>query len=375
MQAAQDAKNDPEKTAPTNEEIEKAYDDLKAAIDALVDKDAVESTVNVEQIALADDFITGADLSSYLSLKESGTVFKDEKGNPLSDAEFFKYLHDGGTNWVRIRVWNNPYDSSGRGYGGGNNDLEKAKVMGKLATDAGMKVLIDFHYSDFWADPGKQQAPKAWKAYSLEEKTAAVESYTLSSLNALKAAGVNVGMVQIGNETNNAICGETSRENMAKIFNAGSKAVRAFDPACLVALHFTNPEKGGFYTGWAKSLAEYEVDYDVFASSYYPFWHGTTENLQSVLTDVAKDYGKKVMVAETSWTTTWDDGDGHENTAPRTSQALNYEISLQGQANEIRDVINAVNNVNTAQPKGNRRILLGAGMDLSVLCVRRRRQG
>lgn len=350
VQAAEDAEADATKVEPTDEEIEKAYKDLKAAIDALVDKNAVDSTVNVAKIALTDDFITGADLSSYISLKESGTVFKDENGNPLSDAEFFRYLHDGGTNWVRIRIWNNPYDSSGRGYGGGNNDLEKAKTIGKLASDAGMKVLIDFHYSDFWADPGKQQAPKAWKAYSLDEKVAAVESYTLSSLNALKAAGVNVGMVQVGNETNNAICGETTRENMAKIFNAGSKAVRAFDPACLVALHFTNPEKGGFYTGWAKSLKDYEVDYDVFASSYYPFWHGTTDNLQSVLTDVARDYGKKVMVAETSWTTGWEDGDGHENTAPRTSQALNYDISLQGQANEIHDVIEAVNEVNKEQP-------------------------
>lgn len=350
VQAAEDAEADATKVEPTDEEIEKAYKDLKAAIDALVDKNAVDSTVNVAKIALTDDFITGADLSSYISLKESGTVFKDENGNPLSDAEFFRYLHDGGTNWVRIRIWNNPYDSSGRGYGGGNNDLEKAKTIGKLASDAGMKVLIDFHYSDFWADPGKQQAPKAWKAYSLDEKVAAVESYTLSSLNALKAAGVNVGMVQVGNETNNAICGETTRENMAKIFNAGSRAVREFDPACLVALHFTNPEKGGFYTGWAKSLKDYGVDYDVFASSYYPFWHGTIGNLQSVLTDVARDYGKKVMVAETSWTTSWEDGDGHENTAPRTSQALNYDISLQGQADEIRDVINAVNNVNNTQP-------------------------
>ncbi|MDE6603954.1 MAG: glycosyl hydrolase 53 family protein [Lachnospiraceae bacterium] len=346
LQAAADAAADSTKTAPTDEEIEKAYNDLKDAIDALVSKDAVEAEVNVSKIALTDNFITGADLSSYISLKESGTVFKDEDGKPLSDAAFFRYLHDGGTNWVRIRIWNNPYDGSGRGYGGGNNDLEKAKVMGKLATDAGMRVLIDFHYSDFWADPAKQQAPKAWKAFSLAEKEAAVESYTLESLNALRAAGVDVGMVQVGNETNNAICGETSRENMAKIFNAGSKAVRAFDPDCLVALHFTNPEKGGYYTGWAKSLKEYEVDYDVFASSYYPFWHGTTSNLESVLTEVAEQYGKKVMVAETSWTTSWEDGDGHENTAPRTTQDLNYDISLQGQADEIRDVVNAVNNVN-----------------------------
>lgn len=350
LKKAADAKNDEAITAPTNEEIEKAYADLEAAMKKLVPASAQDAEVNVTQIPLADDFITGADLSSYLSLKESGTVFKDEKGNPLSDADFFRYLRDGGTNWVRIRVWNNPYDSSGRGYGGGNNDLEKAKTIGKLATDAGMKVLIDFHYSDFWADPAKQQAPKAWKAYSLDEKVAAVESYTLESLNALKAAGVNVGMVQIGNETNNAICGESSREKMAKIFNAGSKAVRAFDPACLVALHFTNPEKGSYYKGWAADLQKYGVDYDVFASSYYPFWHGTTGNLQDVLTEVAEGYGKKVMVAETSWTTSWEDGDGHENTAPRTSQALNYEISLQGQANEVHAVIEAVNNVNTTQP-------------------------
>ena len=350
LQAAADAAADSTKTAPTDEEIAKAYNDLRDAIDALVSNDAVDAEVNVSKIALTDDFITGADLSSYISLRESGTVFKDEDGTPLSDAAFFRYLHDGGTNWVRIRIWNNPYDSSGRGYGGGNNDLEKAKVMGKLATDAGMRVLIDFHYSDFWADPSKQQAPKAWKAFSLEEKKAAVESYTLESLNALRAAGVDVGMVQVGNETNNAICGETSRENMAEIFNAGSKAVRAFDPDCLVALHFTNPEKSGYYEAWAADLDKYGVDYDVFASSYYPFWHGTTSQLEKALTDVAEGYGKKVMVAETSWTTSWEDGDGHENTAPKTTQDLNYDISLQGQADEIRDVVNAVNNINSSRP-------------------------
>ena len=350
LKAAADALADSTKPAPTDEEIKKAYDDLAAVMEALVPASIQNTEINVKKVALTDDFITGADLSSYLALKESGTVFKDEDGRPLSDAAFFRYLHDGGTNWVRIRVWNNPYDSSGRGYGGGNNDLEKAKIMGKLATDAGMKVLIDFHYSDFWADPAKQQAPKAWKALSLAEKENAVESYTLDSLNALRAAGVDVGMVQVGNETNNAVCGENTRENMAKIFNAGSRAVRAFDPDCLVALHFTNPEKGGYYAGWAADLDKYKVDYDVFASSYYPFWHGTTSNLESVLTEVAETYGKKVMVAETSWTTSWEDGDGHDNTAPKTSQDLDYDISLQGQADEIRDVVNAVNNVNSSQP-------------------------
>ena len=306
------------KEAPTSSEIEEAYENLEKAMDALSPKSSVEAEINVKPIALADDFITGADISSYWSLRQSGTVFKDEEGNELSDAEFFQYLHDGGTNWIRIRVWNDPYDSEGHGYGGGNNDLAKAKIMGKLATDAGMRVLIDFHYSDFWADPGKQQAPKAWADKTVDEKADLVYQFTLDSLNELKSAGVDVGMVQVGNETTNGICGVTYKSDgwaaAAKIYNAGSKAVREFDEDCLVAIHFTNPERSGNYASLAKSLNDQKVDYDVFASSYYPFWHGTTDNLTSVLANVAKTYGKKVMVAETSWATTLDDQDGHDNT-------------------------------------------------------------
>lgn len=334
-----------EGTEEAESALQDAYDALLAAFYALVP--VLESEIHVEQIALTDDFITGADLSSYISLKESGVVFKDKSGNALSDEEFFKMLKDGGTNWVRIRIWNDPYDSNGNGYGGGNSDLEKAVELGKLATNAGMRVLIDFHYSDFWADPAKQQVPKAWSDYSIEEKVSAVYSYTLESLNTLKAAGVDVGMVQVGNETNNGICGETDWTNISKIFNAGSSAVRAFDADCMVAVHFTDPQTSGEFSGIASKLDANGVDYDVFAASYYPFWHGTTENLTSVLEGVAKNYGKKVMVAETSWTTTWEDGDGHSNTAPKTvGQDLTYPISVQGQADEMRDVVNAVNKVN-----------------------------
>ncbi|MDE7252701.1 MAG: glycosyl hydrolase 53 family protein [Acetatifactor sp.] len=323
--------------------LQKAYDNLMAAFEALVP--AGEAEISVKQIALSDDFITGADLSSYISLKESGVVFKDKKGNALSDEEFFKMLADGGTNWVRIRVWNDPYDSNGNGYGGGNSDLEKAVEIGKLATGAGMKVLIDFHYSDFWADPAKQQTPKAWSSYTLTQKEQAVYDFTLESLNTLKSGGVDVGMVQVGNETNNGVCGETTWDGIAKIFNAGSKAVRTFDPNCLVAVHYTDPQNG--FGKFAANLSAQQVDYDVFASSYYPFWHGTTAELTESLQYIATTYGKKVMVAETSWTTTWEDGDGHGNTAPKTQgQDLNYPISVQGQADEMRDVVNAVNLVN-----------------------------
>ncbi len=341
------------KETPAGSEIEEAYDNLEKAMKALVPNSTVDAEINVKPVALTDDFILGADISSYYALKQSGTVFKDENGNELDDAGFFQYLHDGGTNWIRIRVWNDPYDSDKHGYGGGNNDLDKAKIMGKLATDAGMRVLIDFHYSDFWADPGKQQAPKAWAGMSVDEKAEAVYQFTKDSLNDLKASGVDVGMVQIGNETTQGISGvwysSDGWEAAAKIYNAGSRAVREFDENCLVAVHFTNPEKTSAIQNLAKNLDDQQVDYDVFATSYYPFWHGTTENLTSVLAHVAKTYGKKVMVAETSWATTLDDQDGHDNTVRKGNNDSNqpYAFSVQGQADEIRAVVEAANNVNS----------------------------
>lgn len=348
LKAAKDliAQEEGGQTEPTDAEIITTYDNLKSAMDALTPIPAEAENISVERVPVDEDFIMGVDVSSYISVRESGVAFKDENGNALSDSGFFKMLHDGGTNWVRIRIWNDPYNSSnGGGYGGGNNDLDKAKIIGKLATDAGMKVLIDFHYSDFWADPAKQDAPKAWASYSVSDKETAVYNYTSNSLEELDAAGVNVCMVQVGNETNNGICGENTWVNMAKIFNAGSRAVRDFKPECLVAIHFAEPQDTSF-VGLAGNLEKYDVDYDVFASSYYPFWHGTTDNLKTKLTTIAHDYSKKVMVAETSWVTTWDDGDGHGNSAPKITQALAYPVSLQGQADEIRDVVNAVQEVN-----------------------------
>mgnify|MGYP003288537169 FL=1 len=306
----------------------------------------------VEKVkGLSDDFIKGVDVSSYVSLVESGVKFKDWNGNEISDQQFFDQLQEAGVNYIRIRVWNDPYDADGNGYGGGNNDLEKAKKIGKWATDAGMKVLIDFHYSDFWADPGKQKAPKAWADYTIDEKVTAVSEFTTNSLKDLKAAGVDVGMIQVGNETNNGVCGEKTWEHMCKIFNAGATAAHEFDSNILVAVHFANPEKGNYPT-YAKNLDTYGVDYDVFASSYYPYWHGALSNLTSVLKNVADTYGKKVMVAETSWATTLEDGDGHENTVREGTNdvvtAIDEAFSVQGQANEIRSVIQAVANVGDA---------------------------
>ena len=340
----------------TVEEIETAYNELQTAKNNLVDASIVtDADIFVDKVeGLSSDFIKGVDVSSYVSLRQSGVVFRDWNGNEIDDQQFFNQLKEAGVNYVRLRVWNDPYDADKNGYGGGNSDLEKAKTIGKWATDAGMKVLIDFHYSDFWADPSKQDAPKAWSELSVDEKVTKVTEFTKQSLTELIEAGVDVGMVQVGNETNNGVCGESTWENMCKIFNAGSAGVRAVEEEkstdIMVAVHFANPERSGTYANYAANLNNYGVDYDVFASSYYPYWHGTLENLTSVLKNVADTYNKKVMVAETSWAYTLEDGDGHDNTVRVGSNdaGQSYAFSVQGQADEIRSVIQAVANVGEA---------------------------
>ncbi len=317
------------------------------------DPEPVEADIYVPYVKGTDgDFMRGVDVSSLLAVLNSGATFQDWDGKNLGDTVeaqgqgFMKLLKDAGVNWIRLRVWNNPFDANKNGYGGGNNDVEAATIMGKWATDAGLRVLIDFHYSDFWADPGKQQVPKAWKDFTVDEKADAIYAYTKESLEALKAAGVDVGMVQVGNETTNSICGESNWANRAKLFSAGSKAIRAVSRDILVAIHFTNPERSGNYANFAKQLDTYQVDYDVFASSYYPYWHGTLDNLTSVLKQVADTYDKQVVVAETSWAWTLEDGDGHDNTVRKNNNdSPTYEFSIQGQATEVASVTQAVRNV------------------------------
>lgn len=315
---------------------------------------AADSDIYLEPVAgMTDDFIRGVDVSSYLSEIESGVVYRDFEGKELDEEGFFDLLAGSGVNCIRIRVWNDPYDKDGNSYGGGHNDLKTAVTLGQLATKAGMQVLIDFHYSDFWADPAKQKAPKEWAHLFWDEKQQAFYDYTKASLEELLDAGVNVTMVQIGNEINNGFAGETDRSKINTLINQGSKAVREIekekDREIGIILHFTNPE-GASFTDYAENLEADEVDYDIFATSYYPFWHGTMENLTQKLSFIAETYDKKVMVAETSYVYTDADGDGQGNSVSRDTAGivLNYDISVQGQANEVRDVMEAVKQVGDA---------------------------
>lgn len=312
-----------------------------------VDKIKSSDEIYVRKIEnVDDDFILGMDVSSVISLEESGVKFYDYNGN---EEDIFKTLAQSGINYIRVRVWNNPYDSEGNGYGGGNCDINTALKIGQRATKYGMKLLVDFHYSDFWADPAKQMVPKAWKDMDIETKANALYEYTKESLQLLKDNKVDVGMVQIGNETNGAMCGETIWMNIVyHLMASSSKAIREVYPKALIAVHFANPENTDSYDFYASKLAYYDLDYDVFASSYYPYWHGTLENLSYVLTNIAEKYDKKVMVMETSYAYTSKDSDFSGNSVSDESNVTkNYPYSVQGQVNSVLDVIDTVANKTT----------------------------
>jgi arabinogalactan endo-1,4-beta-galactosidase len=160
-------------------------------------------------------------------------------------------------------------------------------------------------------------------------------------------------MVQVGNETTGTFCGERNWIAIAKLFNAGSRAIREVSAArgkqILVAVHFTNPEKAGEYERYAKILSAQKVDYDVFATSYYPWWHGTTDNLTAVLKKVVEISGKKVMCAEFSYAYTYEDGDGTTNAVTRDSIVDKpYPVTVQGQADAVRAMVAAMTAVGEA---------------------------
>lgn len=333
--------------------IQGDYDTVVSYKDAIEEENnsdpiVEDAPITIEKVKnLSSDFIMGADISSMISELDSGVVYRDYDGNALTTLDdVVNFLAEQGINHIRVRVWNYPYDSNGNGYGGGNNDVTKAKKFADACRKAGIKMLVDFHCSDLWTDPGKQQAPKAWKDYTLDQKAEALTAFIEESLNTIDPTKDVVDMVQVGNETTGGFIGETNVANMCTLFSAGSAGVKAYNSAVKVVIHVESPQKGSV-TKWAKNLSDNNVNYDIIATSYYPYWHGTLSNLESEFKTVKNTYKKDVMVAETSYAYTLADSDGHENTVrvgnDDSGDNVTEPFTEQGQATYIRNLINAVN--------------------------------
>ena len=281
--------------------------------------------------------ILGVDVSELLSQESSGVVYYDASGRP---ANALAVLAENGISHVRLRVWNDPFDEQGRGYGAGNIDAEAAAVLSARAAALGMKTLLDFHYSDFWADPSRQIEPKAWRGMSVSQKETALAVYTEETLRRILDAGGDVDMVQVGNETNNGMAGEYDLDHMAQLIAAGCRAVRktaaAYNRRIKVCVHLTDPQDYGYLSSVIKILNRHGADYDAVGLSYYPYWHGTLADLSYAIDNVRKDFGKEVFVAETSWPFTLEDGDGSDNVINYNPGI--YPVTPEGQAQEVRDV-------------------------------------
>lgn len=315
---------------------------LNDADDSTVSSEIVENQRLVEPVEnLSPDFIKGMDISSVIAEEQSGVVYRNFDGE---QQDIFKTLSESGVNYIRVRVWNNPYDENGKGYGGGNCDIAKALEIGKRAAQYNMKLLVDFHYSDFWADPSRQLAPKEWQRMSLEQKKSALREYTQNSLNEIINGGADVGIVQIGNEINNGMAGENDNSAVIQLLKEASEAVRSVSKDIRVAVHYTDINDKNKTLWYAQNLAENQVDYDIFGVTYYPCWHGSMENLTNVLSEIKKQYSKDTLVLETSYPSTVEDSDGFGNSVGYKDILTDYSADEKGQAKCVRDVINAVNN-------------------------------
>lgn len=321
-----------------------------------------DQKVTIKKVkGMSESSIRGMDISSYLALKKAGVKYYDYEGN---ETPLLKVLHDNGINYIRIRIWNDPFNADGETYGGGGNDVSTGVEIAKEAAQYDMKVLLDFHYSDFWAEPAVQLVPKAWKkdVNNTEKMCSDVYDFTKESIQKFKDAGANIGMVQVGNEITNGLLGIYSNRDKGESFNviwgdkkkstevnkylkAGIKAVREYTPQALVALHLETPNVWKYKTimnTWKRD----NVDYDVLGSSYYPFWSiaakaNTPKTLKDVQT-LAASYGKMFAVFETSWVNSLNDGDGTPNSIGDSTSTSAYEVGPQGQVNELTDLYDTV---------------------------------
>ncbi len=242
----------------------------------------------------------GADISFLPELEARGIKFSD-KG---IEKDAIQILKDHGLNYVRLRIFNDPANEKGYSPGKGFCDLEHTKQMAKRVKAAGMKLLLDFHYSDTWADPGKQYKPKAWENLSFTELKKALYDYTVKVMQELKNQGTTPDMVQVGNEINHGIVWPDGNVNnpdgMAQLYNAGTAAVKSVDPKVPIMLHVALGGQNSETVNFVDGMISRRAHFDVIGLSYYPKWHGTLDDLRDNMNDLVRRYNKDLIVVEYS---------------------------------------------------------------------------
>ena len=323
---------------------------------------------------MTDDMIRGVDISTYQALVNAGVKFYDFDGK---EASLIKVLADAGVNWVRLRIWNDPYNADGMGYGGGNTDEASVIKMASEAKKYGMKVLLDFHYSDFWVDPAKQILPKAWKDLSVNALDESIKLYTEKVLTDLRNAGASADMVQVGNEITNGAFGlYTDRDHggnwetlwksadgdqVAEYLATAAKAVRNAAPQAKIALQLETPNIYKYRTIMTV-FKKHGIDYDYLGTSYYPFWStgndngtyngqslgkgaNTPNNLLAVEKMAKEEFGKTTVILETGWLNNLNDSDGTGNSIgqmPTMPDGVSYTADPQGQVDAMADMYKAI---------------------------------
>ncbi|MGW0564598.1 glycoside hydrolase family 53 protein [Streptomyces sp. NPDC003016] len=296
--------------------------------------------INVDDITFAPGRTgvpaRGADVSSLPKSEALGGVYRSSGG---AAGDGLAILKSHGMNYARLKVWVNPAD--------GWNNKPRVLAMAKRVKAQGMKLLVDFHYSDTWADPGAQSRPAAWAGHSYEQLKADVRAHTHDVMSALKAQGTTPDMVQIGNEINGGMLwpdGATSHwPQLAGLLNAGHDAAKAVSPTTAVALHLA---KGGDWAGtrwWFDNAVAQGVRFDVIGLSFYGYWHGTLAELQTTLDNSAARFGKPVFVAETAYPFRLGSKDTHTDIIDQESELIpGYPATPAGQAAWLADITSVV---------------------------------
>jgi beta-galactosidase len=242
----------------------------------------------------------GADISFLPELEARGIKFSDQ--GVQKDA--IRILKEHGFNYARLRIFNNPAVDSGYSPGKGFCDLENTKKMVKRIKAAGMKILLDFHYSDYWADPGKQFKPKAWRNLSFAGLKDSLYQFTREVITELKNQGTTPDMVQIGNEINHGIVWPdghvNNRDSLAQLLVAGTNATISVDPDIIMMLHVALGGQNDESAWFINNMIERGVQFDVIGLSYYPKWHGTLDDLKNNMADLANRYKKDIILVEYS---------------------------------------------------------------------------